>query len=407
VISKEVLNIVSKVEAGVFTSGLYNSLKANQAMTPLELKAKLDAELKKYQQTVTLETTSPEMLDESLFLPNKNHKTDTIDGSLPPVEPAPPESPYTPAPAATPAPAPVPVAKPDTPAPAPTAPSPAPTPAPAPAPAAKPYTPAPTPVPAAKPSTPAAAPEPTGLPKLPSMLAETGAAFISAFAARPATAAATRPRVTFTASPATPQKAQKRYQQPVVSYVKDGKKTELHHYLKKVRGDHTIDIHVISTTLEQNGRKPVVTHVAEVTKTDKGGRVTTFVQQYGDDLPWNAAKSKWNASAVVAKSAAPAAPATKTRGKDASAAKAAPAQVTNAPVNAPSSPFVSQPIDWPHLPLYYLTAEEREKLTASKATLRLTSHRLATTDEFRTAAKQIYSKFATTNMTYGCWHLAH
>jgi hypothetical protein len=46
VVSKEVLNIVSKVEAGVFTSGLFDALKENQSLTPLDLKAKLDAKLR-------------------------------------------------------------------------------------------------------------------------------------------------------------------------------------------------------------------------------------------------------------------------------------------------------------------------------------------------------------------------
>jgi hypothetical protein len=71
VVDKEVLNVVSRVEAGVFTSGMFGALKANIRLTPLELKAKLDSQLKKYQQNVTVETTSPEMLEESLFQPVK------------------------------------------------------------------------------------------------------------------------------------------------------------------------------------------------------------------------------------------------------------------------------------------------------------------------------------------------
>jgi hypothetical protein len=60
-----------RVEAGIFTSALFDELKANQALTPVEMKSKLDAQLKKYDQMVTLETISAEMLKESLFQPVK------------------------------------------------------------------------------------------------------------------------------------------------------------------------------------------------------------------------------------------------------------------------------------------------------------------------------------------------
>jgi hypothetical protein len=46
-----------------------------------------------------------------------------------------------------------------------------------------------------------------------------------------------------------------------VILLKDGKKTELHRYFQKVGTDCTFKFHVIFTTLEQNGKKPGITHV--------------------------------------------------------------------------------------------------------------------------------------------------
>jgi hypothetical protein len=46
------------------------------------------------------------------------------------------------------------------------------------------------------------------------------------------------------------------------------------------------------------------------------------------------------------------------------------------------------------MPLYFLTAEERDKFTMSKATLRLATSDLTTTGDF-------YAPFLTTNMTSG------
>jgi hypothetical protein len=56
VIDKNVVNVVSRTETGVFTSGLLNALKANIEMIPIELKKKIDADLKKYPQNATTET---------------------------------------------------------------------------------------------------------------------------------------------------------------------------------------------------------------------------------------------------------------------------------------------------------------------------------------------------------------
>jgi hypothetical protein len=311
VVSKEVLHIVSKVEAGVFTSGMFDALKANAALSPVELKAKLDAQLRKYQQTVTLETTSSEMLNESLFLPTTAHEPPAIDAP------------------------------------------------------------------------PAVAAKPTS-----SVLASAGAATLAPLPAA--------------AKPSGSAPDPKKYQQPVVTILKDGRKTELHKYFKKVRTDCTLDFHVISTTIEQSGRKPVVTHVIEIKKTDKNGRVTTSVHQYGDDMPWHAGKSKWSAPPVIATptvTTAAAAPAT-------TVAVTMPPPKPPAPVATwgQSISFSGESVSWEDLPPYFHTPEEQEKLKASQASTQLTTSGLKTVQDFMNATKKIYSKSATSNATYGFWY---
>jgi hypothetical protein len=372
VVSKEVLNIVSKVEAGVFTSGLFDALKANQALTPLELKAKLDAQLRKYQQTVTLETTSAEMLKESLFLPGAIHAT-------PEPEPAPAKPGTAPA-----KPEPVPV-KPE---PAPAKPEPAPV----------------------KPEEPAK-PSSTLTSAASSTLASAGAATL---APAPKPAPALKPSVTpppakpSTLTPSKPSGAiVHKYQQPVVTLLKDGKKTELHRYFTKVRNDCTLDFHVISTTIEQTGKKPVVTHVVEIKKTDKDGHVTTQVKQFGNDLPWHAGKSKWSSEAVIAvpkpSGTSPATPTT-SAAKKPTVAPPPPPKAGPTPTWGQSTSFTGESVNWDELPLYYLTPAEKEKLKASQAGLKLPSSSLKTAQDFMNATKKIYSKFATTNAVYGSWY---
>jgi hypothetical protein len=224
--------------------------------------------------------------------------------------------------------------------------------------------------------------------KMPSLLAGAGAALISAFSARPSSSRRAKP--TFGAAP------QKKYQQPIITYLRDGKKTELHRNFKKVRSDHTLGFHVISATLEQNGKKPVVRHVVEVTKTDRNGRVTKLVHKHGDDLPWHASRSRWNAPPVVL------APGSSMEFASSRALELPPPS-TFGHIN----PYVSEAIDWPQLPPYYLTADERERLRSSRETVRKRSEMTTTTEEFMNGAKQIYSKLATTNMQYGFWLLGH
>jgi hypothetical protein len=86
------------------------------------------------------------------------------------------------------------------------------------------------------------------------------------------------------------------------------------------------------------------------------------------------------------------------------------------PRNAPQRGFLSSnaPLDQNRpttvgvsssevMPLYFLTAEERDKFTTSKATLRLPTSVLITTDDFIKAAERVYARFSTTNMTYDSW----
>jgi hypothetical protein len=68
-----------------------------------------------------------------------------------------------------------------------------------------------------------------------------------------------------------------------VSERPSGKKTELHRYFTKCRPDGTYVYHVISTTIEVPGKKLHVTHVVEVKRSDKSGRITTKVLHHGDD----------------------------------------------------------------------------------------------------------------------------
>jgi hypothetical protein len=344
VISKEVLNILSKVEAGVFTSGMYDALKENQALSPIELKTKLDARLKRYQQTVTVETTSPEMLNESLFLPLKRQEEPVPEVELQ-TKPqlsaaqAPSASRFVPRVVTR-------------------------------GPAAKiPYTPSTTATELSRytghiarpfPPTPQAQPLPSYL--LPR---------------------STRP------VPPVPAVPPKKYQQPVITYFKNGKKIELHRYYTKMGTDETIDYDVISTTLENNGMKPIVTHSVEITRTDQTGRVRKVVHKYGNDLPWHAAASKWNSPPVVGQT--PAATVTsRTVALETSAASSSSWGKGN--------PYLSQALKLGELPPYYLTGEEKERMRTLEASL-------FARDQSIPVPKQVYSKISASNMTYGYWYV--
>jgi hypothetical protein len=76
------MELLSRINRGVFASGMFDALKANPAMTPLELKQRLDADLNGHHQTVTIETTSPEMLTQALFQSVKKEST-TPKSTLP------------------------------------------------------------------------------------------------------------------------------------------------------------------------------------------------------------------------------------------------------------------------------------------------------------------------------------
>jgi hypothetical protein len=199
------------------------------------------------------------------------------------------------------------------------------------------------------------------------------------------------PTLSFGLTPS--EQAKKKYQQPVVTYFKDGKKVELHRYYKKVGSDETLDFDVTSTTLENNGKRPVVTHVVEVTRTDNTGRVTRSVHKYGDDLPWHAAASKWNSPAMIAP------PPVVTLGSSRSVA--AEAATGGSSTWGKGNPFVSQPLNWGELPSYYWTGDEREKV----ATSRSLAAALLTREHSLPAPRQIYSKFSTTTMAYGYWYV--
>jgi hypothetical protein len=491
----------------VFTSAIYNALKQKQALTPIELKAKLDAELRKYQQTVTIETTSAEMLKESLFLPahifaeteqgtaaDENwQELEEPEGNAPvqtgngyPAEQAQPSAPSTAAKPTMPSEFDEGPAQPGKPGyggqqtgsgyaaqpeePAyggqQTVPGYAgqPTKSGYGAQQTKPgyggqqtgpdyayeqtkpgyggqqtgpgYTAHPTKpgygAQQTTPSYPAQSGKPgyggqqtgpgySGHPTKPGYAydttkpsyggQQTGPAYTahpttpahpgSAWNAEVAAGASWKPGKQTT--PSAPPKGKSGppghggYQQPIVTLLKDGKKTELHRYFHKVGTDCTLEFHVIATTLEQNGKKPVITHVVEIKRTDnRTGQVTTTVHQYGDEIAWHAAKSKWNSGDVMG--APPIVPP--------HYAKQQSTQKPYGSVYHEGASFSGEALNWESLPSYLLTAEEKEKIHALHG-VKVMPTPTHTTEEFLNATKKIYSKFATSNMTYGYWYLGH
>jgi hypothetical protein len=190
------------------------------------------------------------------------------------------------------------------------------------------------------------------------------------------------------------------YQQPTVSESPSGKKTELHRYFTKIRPDGTYVYHVISTTIEVPGKKPQVTHVVEVKRTDKNGRITTKVLQHGDDLGWHAGKSKWSAAPVHG----PSGTASLTL---ANATSSGYGEATSAPVGSgtgfggiPSGFGTSGPQAWQPIPEYYYTQMEALKgvTVTGKPPLRLTQ-------DFMNSTRKTFAKDATTNMLYGAWYM--
>jgi hypothetical protein len=192
------------------------------------------------------------------------------------------------------------------------------------------------------------------------------------------------------------------YQQPIVSEAPSGKTTQLHRYFTKIRPDGTYTYHVISTTIEEPGKKPQVTHVVEVKKTDSSGRVTTKVLQHGDEYKWHAGKSKWSGSSAKAPTAT--APITATAPVATSTSMPEPLGMTLSPGMGFGRP---QP-GWgtigvharPPLPDHYYTQLEslRGFAVTGKPPMR-------TTDEFRTSTWKSLCKDSTTNMLYGAWYM--
>ena len=58
---------VNRVDQGIFTYNLYKVVKADPEITPTNLKKKLTSALRKYGQTCTIATTTPEIMDAVLF----------------------------------------------------------------------------------------------------------------------------------------------------------------------------------------------------------------------------------------------------------------------------------------------------------------------------------------------------
>jgi hypothetical protein len=343
VVNKEVLNVVSRVEAGVFTSGMFEALKANRFMTPLELKKKLDASLSRYQQNVTVETTSPEMLQESLFAPAP------VAAEPEPVEPVP-------------LPAPAPVA----PAPKPVAPTPAPAPV---APAPKPVAPTPA-APALKPST--------------SLQQSAVSTLPPATPPKPSTQ---KPQVTFGGGEQGKAGGpKKKYQEPIVTQTANGTRTDLHRYFTKIRPDGIYEYHMISTTIEQPGRKPEISHVCEIKKTDNQGKVTTKVHHHGNELPWHAGTSKWNAGKH-----GPGPQGVNQPGSG---------KYTTGTSYADGVPWMSQALSSHQLEDYYYDAADA--LKPFVATFTVPPRK---TIDLGRSSKKLYTKFSTTNMQYGEWYL--
>ncbi|KAK8853757.1 hypothetical protein M9Y10_016300 [Tritrichomonas musculus] len=59
--------LVNAQEAGIFTHNMTKILKKNPSMTPRELQAQMKPILRKYQQTFSIGSSTPEILDEPLF----------------------------------------------------------------------------------------------------------------------------------------------------------------------------------------------------------------------------------------------------------------------------------------------------------------------------------------------------
>ncbi|EAY09442.1 hypothetical protein TVAG_126030 [Trichomonas vaginalis G3] len=62
--------VADRVEQGMFTYNLMKTLKADPDMTATECKKRLATALRRYAQTVTIASTTPELLNEPLFLMN-------------------------------------------------------------------------------------------------------------------------------------------------------------------------------------------------------------------------------------------------------------------------------------------------------------------------------------------------
>ena len=58
---------IENMEQGIFTFNMNKVLNKEPNLTPLELKQKLTSVLKPYKQTITIATTSEEMLNNPIF----------------------------------------------------------------------------------------------------------------------------------------------------------------------------------------------------------------------------------------------------------------------------------------------------------------------------------------------------
>jgi hypothetical protein len=192
------------------------------------------------------------------------------------------------------------------------------------------------------------------------------------------------------------------YQQPTVTESSTGKRTELHRYFTKIRPDGTYNYHVISTTIEVPGKKPQVTHVVEIKKTDKSGRITTKIQQHGDDLGWHAGKSKWSGTAIHGKAPTTSAPLSLTAATTTGYSEGGSffAGQGTGFGGIPSGLGSSGPQPWRPIPEYYYTQLEALKgvTVTGKPPLRLT-------DDFMNSTRKVFAKDSTSNMMYGAWYM--
>jgi hypothetical protein len=219
-----------------------------------------------------------------------------------------------------------------------------------------------------------------------STLQKTGAATIVALPS-PKPASTQKPKLTFAGDDYSPKH---KYQEPIVTQTANGTKTELHRYFTKVRPDGIYEYHIVSTTLEQPGRKPQVTHVCYVAKTDNEGKVTTQVHKHGDEMRWHAGTSKWNVGRPpIAGSPPPDSVNQHGSGK-----------FTTGASYAEGVPWMSQALASHQLQDYYYDAADalapfRVKLTVP----------LRKTIDLGRSSKKLYARFSTSNMQYGEWYL--